>query len=1062
MAKKKVTFNALKKLTVQQRVEAVKSPEGATYLSSLSPTDFALLFPKYYQKGLPDVGGFREAISKATQEQQQKYYESIDQKLGTTSPGARERMGREGTTGGGGAGGSTGGGKISNPVMVRQIYDYLTKEKGVDHNHAIGIINNMKHESNFNSAIQPPQSVMDREGGPSGGLFQHHDNYKRGEHRFSDMVKYASQGGKDWRTNWKGQIDFALTEGDMKKYLSTSYGDEKAASIGFTRDFERPKNTETVAFERAAEATKYSNFIKSGGGVTTPGTTDTGTPGTTSNMVGKSFANAKGNTECAAYAQMAGGVGHTSGWKPGQHSSSGGLKPGDWVAAFHGDKYMNKRNRDDPGNGSHVARFESYIYDEKGKIVGMNVTHQYNGSGGVIPGKFMFGSGGEFDANRYHQIVDRGNPASMTASDGTDIKIQERKQYLLEHPEADAGDQVSPGEAQVQSRQQVEPPQPLPHLPAAAGPEVRQQDLTAKVEKPVEKKQAPSKSEPVRYKFNQAEFIKEVRAKETGAMFVSDEYIMGETVKGFQTTPGVKFDKKSGIITIDDPNSPAIQTITNDMKSHGFDQDKFLTRQGGPSAEGPSATVDKSPAPMPTDEEPPVPAHAGGGKERIKGSLSFAPIPPQRGDNLLVTDSAGKKFTMNTKENISVNPNSQTATITHRKDLGAVAAIYESRGKGVETVSSGMMRKGKKQVADPGGVSYGAHQLTSRTPGAKKQTGGTMGEFLRSKEGEPFRERLGSETPGSAGFSKIYKDIAANEKQKFTEAQHNFITRTLYEPTQKKAAKLGYNVEDPKVQEALYSISVQHGRGGASRILRKASHMADSSPEKQVESIFNVRSRSFPEFAKKRYTEERKNILAFKPSDEMTTPDKTQVAAAGQKEQKITPTDSESVMPEQRTVAAAEPKAAPKSVAMKQPPTMLQKFKRDVFGINTAAAAPMQESADVTPTQEPQAQIEPFQRAFPAPTAPDPFIGQIENMKTQMNEISSRMEDFGPSKQEPKQSISPSDEPRSPDYLNNLLQTGEKPYFNPSFRRAMSRATSGLETVDETGGNHYSFGTKGM
>jgi hypothetical protein len=54
--------------------------------------------------------------------------------------------------------------------------------------------------------------------------------------------------------------------------------------------------------------------------------------------------------------------------------------------------------------------------------------------------------------------------------------------------------------------------------------------------------------------------------------------------------------------------------------------------------------------------------------------------------------------------------------------LGAVSAKYESGGRGVETVSSG---KG-----DPGGVSYGSHQLASKT--------GTMRAFLKSSEGQPF------------------------------------------------------------------------------------------------------------------------------------------------------------------------------------------------------------------------------------------------------------------------------------------------------------------------------------
>ena len=106
---------------------------------------------------------------------------------------------------------------VSNKIMAKQVYDYLTKEKGIDHAHAVGILANMQNESKFNSGI-----IGD--GGTSGGLFQHHDNPSRGEYRFTNMRNYAGRGGQDWRTNWKGQIDYALSEGDMKKYLSRQIG----------------------------------------------------------------------------------------------------------------------------------------------------------------------------------------------------------------------------------------------------------------------------------------------------------------------------------------------------------------------------------------------------------------------------------------------------------------------------------------------------------------------------------------------------------------------------------------------------------------------------------------------------------------------------------------------------------------------------------------------------------------------------------------------------------------------------------------------------------------------
>lgn len=159
----------------------------------------------------------------------------------------------------GGGAGADAGGKVSNPVMAKEMYNYLTKEKGVDHAHAIGILTNVEHESNFNSGAQPSKETMAKEGGPSGGLFQHHDNYSRGEHRFTDMVN-ASGGPGNWQKNWKAQVDFAMSEKDMQNYLKTPYSSGAAATEGFTRQFERPKDPNAGA-ERARHSGKFERLV---------------------------------------------------------------------------------------------------------------------------------------------------------------------------------------------------------------------------------------------------------------------------------------------------------------------------------------------------------------------------------------------------------------------------------------------------------------------------------------------------------------------------------------------------------------------------------------------------------------------------------------------------------------------------------------------------------------------------------------------------------------------------------------------------------------------------------
>ena len=133
-----------------------------------------------------------------------------------------------------------------NSQMVSDISQYLATK--MDDNHRLGILANIKAESNFNPGAYNPNDVN----GPSGGLFQHHDNLKtKTDRRFSKMV--AASGGKDaWQTNWKAQIDFALSEPMGAKYLATNFASPEEASKWWTINFEVPKDRFNVAQSRTA------------------------------------------------------------------------------------------------------------------------------------------------------------------------------------------------------------------------------------------------------------------------------------------------------------------------------------------------------------------------------------------------------------------------------------------------------------------------------------------------------------------------------------------------------------------------------------------------------------------------------------------------------------------------------------------------------------------------------------------------------------------------------------------------------------------------------------------
>ena len=204
--------------------------------------------------------------------------------------------------------------------------------------------------------------------------------------------------------------------------------------------------------------------------------------------------------------------------------------------------------------------------------------------------------------------------------------------------------------------------------------------------------------------------------------------------------------------------------------------------------------------------------------------------------------------------------------ITKFEGLGSISAKYESGGRGVHTVSSG--------AGDPGGVSYGTHQLATNT--------GTMARYLASAEAKDYAGKFSGLQPGTEPFNQVYKQVAASDPQGFAASQKAFITRTHFDPVSKHAGDLGWAVADPRVQEVLYSMGVQHG--GAKKIVSQAGNPQGKSVEEQVKMLFEARKSyvagvsKMPESTRqslyKRYASEERDVLA------MSTTAATATAAA--------------------------------------------------------------------------------------------------------------------------------------------------------------------------------------
>ncbi len=135
--------------------------------------------------------------------------------------------------------------KLANATVTPdEIYKYLTIDKGLSHEHAMGMLPNIVEESEFiynriqNDAKYDPDHSKGKQGI---GLFQYTEPTRR--KNFVEAVP-------DWQTNWKGQIDFALSEPETQKYLNQKFDTLEDASRYFTTDWERPKNRYRQAEKR--------------------------------------------------------------------------------------------------------------------------------------------------------------------------------------------------------------------------------------------------------------------------------------------------------------------------------------------------------------------------------------------------------------------------------------------------------------------------------------------------------------------------------------------------------------------------------------------------------------------------------------------------------------------------------------------------------------------------------------------------------------------------------------------------------------------------------------------
>ena len=162
------------------------------------------------------------------------------------------------------------------------------------------------------------------------------------------------------------------------------------------------------------------------------------------------------------------------------------------------------------------------------------------------------------------------------------------------------------------------------------------------------------------------------------------------------------------------------------------------------------------------------------------------------------------------------NPQPPQPQPTATRELGGLSMQFETGGRGGGTVSGGQ--------GDPGGVSYGSYQMTSK-PG-----GGTVKRFV-SQPGFEFADSFAGLTPGTPGFSAAWKSLAASDADAFQAAQHDYVKRTHFDVLVQKLIdddNLNVLTRSHTLQDVIWSTAVQHG--GATDIPSLALDNVDLDP----------------------------------------------------------------------------------------------------------------------------------------------------------------------------------------------------------------------------------------
>jgi hypothetical protein len=799
----KVVFKKLNKMPITRRIEVASSPQGSSVLAALTPTQFAELFPRHYQRGLPDVGGFRAATTAAAQKRQSEASASILDRLTKAEQGAeayasqiyhkiKRKLGLETTklpelspeqaaafdkVRSGPIAVSSDDGKVfsrlddkklesigitrtkdntgrdvyqySQPQVgaeeakarlsqptggnLKQMIDSAAAKYGIDPRIMYGIVRGEsghgdRYDRNLNTredSYGPFQmnraswnpglgTNFERETGksvadPSSLSAQADWIAKKIAGKGDGARRWVASQWYGYGSNVGGPKDFDARSSGGDSNWNTSWGSmgagkgEAGPSVkpegpnGSYSDAQVNKMMDQLREEKNATRKQQLANLLSDAGVSTA-TINSISEIKTSGVTGSHFGE---GVQCVALSKhFAPQIGPASKWQ--FNEGTGGIVPGAVIATRrYADGSGGKMASQMPDGKSHYhtgialtrpdASGNVLIFDQAksygSKITKVNVNDYHGETWGVV-------KGGEPTSKSMEAVniaLSRANESEKAAI--TESMRGEAPKKATSTGQLEASVDVGPVPTKpVNQEGQPLPPQQQAPMQQPGAPQEPTPQVKADAPPP-----AP-KIQPVKYKFNEQTFLQEVRAKSFGAGLVSDEYIMGETLKGFKETAGVKYDRKTGTLTIDDPNSPAIKEIVAKMRENNLDEKVFLnkmkeekpatpapppetkSKEQKPVAPPPEKKAEtptppaQAPAPTPTPEPPKVeakpqePPKVPGASDG--GSFDLAISPMDRKDNKAVIDTKTQQplFTVKSGEKINVTPQQKVDGIAPAQD----------------------------------------------------------------------------------------------------------------------------------------------------------------------------------------------------------------------------------------------------------------------------------------------------------------------------------------------------------------------------------------------------------